>query len=80
MLLRAIEEKYYGGKSVLVAEDKIVDASGNEILVSQNLVLSIDHLGTQDPACTRILETMGRSRRIKQNQAERRSAHLFHHL
>lgn len=79
-LLRVIDEKYYGGKPVIFAEDKIVDMAGNEILVSQNLVLSIDYLGTKDPACTRILETMSLSRRIKQEQADRRLAHLYQHL
>jgi hypothetical protein len=79
-LLRVIADKYHGGEPISFAAEKLVDAIGNEIIVSQNLVLSIDYLGKQDPACAELLETIGRSNLIKQQQADRRLAHLYHHL
>ncbi|UHD14264.1 hypothetical protein [Thiocapsa bogorovii] len=53
---------------------------GNEIIVSQNLVLSIDYLARQGSACVELVETIRRSHLVKQRQVDRQLAHLYRHL
>lgn len=79
-LLAVLADKYHDGESVDFAAEKLVDPVGNEIIVSQNLVLSIDYLDKQGPSCTELLEILGRSRLVKQQQVDRQLAHLYHHL
>lgn len=79
-LLAVLTDKYHDGALVDFAAEKLVDPAGNEIIVSQNLVLSIDYLGKQDPACKELLDAIGRSRLVKQQQVDRQVANLYHHL
>lgn len=79
-LLAVLADKYHDSESVDFGTEKLVDPVGNEIIVSQNLVLSIDYLDKQGPACRELLETMGRSKLVKQRQVERQLTHLYDHL
>ncbi len=79
-LLLLLADKYHDGKPVDFSAEKLVDPFGNEIIVSQNLVLSIDYLARQGSACVELVETIGRSQIGQQRQADRQLAHLHHHL
>lgn len=79
-LLKVLADKYHDGESIDFATEKLVDPVGNEIIVSQNLVLSIDYLDKQGATCTGLLDTIGRLRLVKQQKVDRQLAHLYHHL
>ncbi|EGV18158.1 hypothetical protein [Thiocapsa marina] len=79
-LLLVLADKYHDGEPVDFTTEKLVDPVGNEIIVSQNLVLSIDYLARQGSSCVELVETIRRSQLIKQRQADRQLSKLYHHL
>ena len=79
-LLLVLADKYNDGEPVDFSAEKLVDPVGNEIIVSQNLVLSIDYLARQGTACVELVETIRRSQLVKKRQVDRQLAHLYNHL
>lgn len=72
--------KYNSGNPIDFANQKIVDLSGNEIIISHNIVLSIDYVGKQESVWLDILNNLKSASSNISNQAEHESDRLYHNV
>ena len=73
-------EKYNSGNPIDFLNQKIVDLNGNEIIISHNIVLSLDYIGKQEAAWLYILNDLKNASSNISENAERESERLYHNV
>ncbi len=79
-LPNVLMEKYNSGNPIDFLNQKIVDLNGNEIIISHNIVLSLDYIGKQEAAWLYILNDLKNASSNISENAERESERLYHNV
>lgn len=79
-VIRLLIDKYCPGRKVNFQEDKIIDQDGNEIIVSHNIVLSLEYIAKRSQAFSEIVAPQEPLAPEKQERSDRTFDALFKNL